>query len=881
MKKLLIRTILLLMAGAGLTLLAEQFSASLHERMHQKEQDAYLADIRDNLQARIDRIITNNRNLATQLAAQPDTFNNPAGSELLNSLRTTDPVTSISLSRNYKIFHVIPEENNEAIANMDYLLYPENMRSIRRAFITGETVISEPYRLQQTSRPGMIIRTPVALPVDQLGMVSTAVDIQSLLLAAGHQPERYGLLVELHHPEYSDHMVQGDSETFRRLPPGVMVTLPEQAIWDIRSLPRQSDHKSFKIRQDLIRLGGAGLTTLLLVYCLKRHGLLSGLFSSRRKITLRLSLLLLTVTPIVVLIMLFELLYYSSVQQVSQQQLKQQSETLLQQAGTQIQAVLGTPRQAAFNSELFHQDVLKASRSEDILGFFATQLRIQPYLSFLAMANTEGEFYAASRPPGGTDRTLRMQWATLATGREMRVHWVNDNNRPSVSFIRGNPAYDSRDQAWYQQAQKNLSMQWYPPHLYKTFDDKKQYAGLGIGISAPLFDSNNIFIGVISADVALSQLDEVLEKHDNNRQATLVLSEADGTLLATSGRDQVYQSDGDTLRRLSLADSSNPVIRAMSGILSTDSSGTPSMKVAGETYLLAWQNIILPDGPELRLAIAMPASSQTALTNMIWRDALSAGWLILMFSSLVVIFVTDRISRPLLALERWATRLRRGQWAAPLPDVGPVREMISLAHSLDSMAQQLQAHTSELEHQVNLRTEELSRANRLLEQQSITDGLTGLANRRCLDQQSLRLWQQAQRQRSSFALLMIDIDWFKNYNDHYGHLQGDDTLRRVATILDTHARRPGDLAARYGGEEFVLVLSDTPDKTARDIAAHILAAVNLEQIEHKHSPLGHITVSIGLAACEHVLPGMEFGQLLQQADNALYQAKQQGRNRVA
>lgn len=399
MKKLLIRTILLLMAGAGLTLLAEQFSASLHERMHQKEQDAYLADIRDNLQARIDRIITNNRNLATQLAAQPDTFNNPAGSELLNSLRTTDPVASISLSRNYKIFHVIPEENNEAIANMDYLLYPENMRSIRRAFITGETVISEPYRLQQTSRPGMIIRTPVALPVDQLGMVSTAVDIQSLLLAAGHQPERYGLLVELHHPEYSDHMVQGDSETFRRLPPGVMVTLPEQAIWDIRSLPRQSDHKSFKIRQDLIRLGGAGLTTLLLVYCLKRHGLLSGLFSSRRKITLRLSLLLLTVTPIVVLIMLFELLYYSSVQQVSQQQLKQQSETLLQQAGTQIQAVLGTPRQAAFNSELFHQDVLKASRSEDILGFFATQLRIQPYLSFLAMANTEGEFYAASRPP--------------------------------------------------------------------------------------------------------------------------------------------------------------------------------------------------------------------------------------------------------------------------------------------------------------------------------------------------------------------------------------------------------------------------------------------------------------------------------------------------
>lgn len=877
MKKLLIWTVFIFFAATGLTLLAEKVSSIHHDHRHQQQAAAYLASLQQNLQTQLDQIIDENRLLAEELAAQPSAFHNPAAGGPLDDISTESPVVSTSLSHNLKIFHVSPKDNNEAIANMDYLLYPENMRSIRRAFLSGKTVTSEPYALQQTSRIGMIVRTPVPLPNSQPGMVSTAIDIPSLLQLAGHQQNDYQLLIELRHPHYNSLMVKGDSETWRQLPPGVTVSLPEGAVWEVRNIAHNSDHRGFRLQQDLIRLTGVTLTTLLLAFCLKRQGLLSNLFSSKRKVTLRLALLLLTVVPITLLILLFELLYYSSVQQVSRQQLIQQSETLLQQSTAQLKNILDTPRQAVFNSELFHQGVLQADKPENILGFFATQLRIQPYLSFLAMATTEGDFHAASRPPNGTDRTLRMQWATRETGREMRIHWVNDNNRPSSNFTRGNPYYDPREHLWYQQAQKNLNMQWYPPHLYLTLDSKEQYSGLGMGISAPLFDRNNIFLGVISADVALSQLEDALQQLRGNHQAVLVLTEADGTLLATSNKDRTYRDNDKEIQRLGLAESDNPVARALATAV-TNSQNT--IRVAGQQYMLSWQSISLPDGPELRLGLAMPTGGQGALTSMIWRDALYAGWLVLVFSSLVVIIVTHWISQPLHLLERWATQLRRGHWNIPLPKKSPIRELASLTRSLDSMARQLRAHTAELELQVSLRTEELSRANRLLEQQSITDGLTGLANRRYLDRQSALLWQQAQRQGSSFALLMIDIDWFKNYNDHYGHLQGDDALRKVASVLDEHARRPGDLAARYGGEEFVVVLSGTPAETAGKIANHILTAVSSKKIKHSGSPLGHISVSIGLAVCDKVQPGMEFEELLECADNALYRAKQDGRNRV-
>jgi diguanylate cyclase (GGDEF)-like protein len=161
---------------------------------------------------------------------------------------------------------------------------------------------------------------------------------------------------------------------------------------------------------------------------------------------------------------------------------------------------------------------------------------------------------------------------------------------------------------------------------------------------------------------------------------------------------------------------------------------------------------------------------------------------------------------------------------------------------------------------------------------SRTDPLTGLSNRRHLDDSLEVLWRRARREKFSVAALMIDVDHFKSYNDHFGHLAGDQCLRRVAECISAFAARPDDMAVRYGGEEFLIVLSGSDLVAAEKIAVRVLEAVRALALPMP-DPSRHMTASIGVAAR---VPGLEeeFDVLLQQADAALYRAKQQGRNQV-
>ncbi|WP_428033465.1 GGDEF domain-containing protein [Amphritea sp.] len=166
-----------------------------------------------------------------------------------------------------------------------------------------------------------------------------------------------------------------------------------------------------------------------------------------------------------------------------------------------------------------------------------------------------------------------------------------------------------------------------------------------------------------------------------------------------------------------------------------------------------------------------------------------------------------------------------------------------------------------------------------LQQESNTDQLTGLANRRSMDRILDKEWARANRHHRPLALVMLDVDFFKNYNDHYGHQAGDDCLKKVAHVLLASGQRAGEVAARYGGEEFLLILPDTDLVTARQIADKIRASIAGFQIPHQYSPLGVLTLSAGIAA----LSEQNFnniGELLQAADSALYQAKGLGRNQT-
>lgn len=167
-----------------------------------------------------------------------------------------------------------------------------------------------------------------------------------------------------------------------------------------------------------------------------------------------------------------------------------------------------------------------------------------------------------------------------------------------------------------------------------------------------------------------------------------------------------------------------------------------------------------------------------------------------------------------------------------------------------------------------------------LRRNAYTDGLTNLPNRRRFDEAYMAEMRQAFRKGHPVSLLFIDIDFFKNYNDHYGHLQGDDCLHRVASIISASARRPTDLACRYGGEEFCLLYPETDLLTAGRLAEELQERIEAARIPHAASSISEwVTLSIGVAS-QHPTSDNEDSELVDLADSALYRAKRAGRNRV-
>lgn len=189
------------------------------------------------------------------------------------------------------------------------------------------------------------------------------------------------------------------------------------------------------------------------------------------------------------------------------------------------------------------------------------------------------------------------------------------------------------------------------------------------------------------------------------------------------------------------------------------------------------------------------------------------------------------------------------------------------------------AREAELRQTIRERTEQVEEANRKLEALSYQDALTGVANRRAFDEALDREWRRGIRSKRPLALLMMDIDCFKAFNDTYGHQSGDRCLTRVAEALSSIVHRAGDQVARYGGEEFAALLPETDRPGAAAIAERMRAAVERLQIPHKEAPGGYTTVSVGFAIAQATDAGTPEA-LLAAADAALYRAKREGRNRT-
>lgn len=173
----------------------------------------------------------------------------------------------------------------------------------------------------------------------------------------------------------------------------------------------------------------------------------------------------------------------------------------------------------------------------------------------------------------------------------------------------------------------------------------------------------------------------------------------------------------------------------------------------------------------------------------------------------------------------------------------------------------------------------LKRQSDLLHSIALLDSLTGVANRRHLDQRLPELWKQCCRSKLPLSIVMLDVDFFKRFNDRYGHQEGDHCLRLVAQTINSVLRRPMDYVARYGGEEFICILPETSLSGALQMAQRIVDAVRALHIEHLDSCFKEVTISAGIASVQPT-SDVSWFSLIETADQQLYHAKENGRNQV-
>ncbi|MEA5447288.1 diguanylate cyclase [Leptolyngbya sp. CCNP1308] len=195
-------------------------------------------------------------------------------------------------------------------------------------------------------------------------------------------------------------------------------------------------------------------------------------------------------------------------------------------------------------------------------------------------------------------------------------------------------------------------------------------------------------------------------------------------------------------------------------------------------------------------------------------------------------------------------------------------------------ARQQSLKLSDLLAQEKLREQQLEADNQILHQMATQDGLTGIPNRRAFDEKLAYEWKLGRREQTPLAVVLCDVDYFKAYNDTYGHIAGDQCLREIADVLNTAIRRPADLATRYGGEEFSLILPKTSLEGALHLLNRIRSNLRARAITHPKSSVSpYVSISFGVAGA---VPSDELQpeDLLRAADAALYQAKAEGRDRI-
>jgi len=366
------------------------------------------------------------------------------------------------------------------------------------------------------------------------------------------------------------------------------------------------------------------------------------------------------------------------------------------------------------------------------------------------------------------------------------------------------------------------------------------------------------FLGVLAGRLNFRVMGEILEKYSFGRTGRIYVIAHDGTVIVGS------RSSPASFLKTKLPE---PATRAMfeQEVLPLEFRDHESRDVLGSLKRISQMDLDWGVVAEIETREAYEESAHIIYVTLVMVVGLLLG------IGLPAYILALTIVRPLDRLTRGAAKVAAGDLDVDLPVVGR-SEIGYLTQAFNRMVARLRKSRDEVAH-IN---QVMSQQNKELQELSVKDGLTGLHNRRHLKETLASELARAERHRHPFAVLMIDLDHFKQYNDSLGHPAGDRLLVRIAQIF-RESIRTVDYAARYGGEEFLVLLPESPPEAAMGVAERIRAMVATDTCGGAHET-GRVTVSIGIAV--YPKSGHTAEALIARADEALYEAKRRGRNRV-
>jgi diguanylate cyclase (GGDEF)-like protein len=547
------------------------------------------------------------------------------------------------------------------------------------------------------------------------------------------------------------------------------------------------------------------------------------------------------------------------------------------------------------------------------------QMQLFSNLAWISLgAEKTGDSLGIWRP--GAHQDLQSSISNQSTDHFGNYYGLDRQGKRTTKLKIEKPAFDARTRPWYKEAVAAKKAIW--TSIYAGFTP----GTLFIAASQPLYQQDGQLVGVSATDISILDIQAFLAQHPVSPTGQTFVIEKSGLLVASSSEEKIFSAiAGQQPQRVRALDSETPLIKATMQALKKQVGDLNNIQQKKKLHFnpahqmqnhqmqnfqfeldrqkqfVHVSSLTQQPGLDWLVVIVVP---ETDVMAEIHAGTQSTIWLCLLaLLGIIVlnILISQWLAQPIRALSQAMQKIAQGNFDDHVNSSG-IREFSTLAIYFRKMSQEIQQSRSQLEEysrsleqQVSDRTQALQQeikqrqiaeaslqiANQELQNLAYMDGMTHIANRRRFDEQLDQEWCRMKREQQPLSLILCDVDYFKQYNDTYGHQLGDECLCHIARAIVAAARRSTDLVARYGGEEFVMLLPNTPLAGAKQVANSVQSNIKKLQLHHRNSDVSkYVTASYGVA-CMMPDDHNEPRQLLLRVDKALYYAKRSGRNRIA